>query len=308
MIEAGGLALLRPLWLVAIPLIVGGALWLVVRGGLGDWRKAVDARLFQALEGRGAVVAGAAGRRFTPSVVAALILVIALAGPAVQRVAATTFRNLDGLLVAVDLSRSMAEGGSLGEARISTMEVVEAAGSRQAGLIVYAGDAYLAATFTSDRPALGQLIASLAPDLVAERGSAPARAILLALDRFAEAGVLAGDLVLVSDGGGVDPTAENAATRLAAAGHRLHVLFVPATMAPDGAPEPDPEAAARLAAVGGGVIAPFTDPARLKTALGEPAALRLARSPYAALGWVDYGRFLLLAAAAPLLMLFRRAA
>lgn len=308
MIAFADVALLRPAFLLIPPLLAGLALWLALRGGLGDWRRAIDPALFRAMEARGGVIAGAAGRRFTPAVLAAMAVAAALSGPAVERATTDSFRNLDGLIVAVDLSRSVAEGGGLGEARISAMEAVEAAGGRQAGLIVYAGDAYLAATFTTDRAALGPLVASLRPDMLAEPGSAPDRAIRLAAERFAEAGVLAGDLVLVGDGGGFGAEAERAAASLRAGGHRVHVLFVPhGPGAPDGVPAADAEAASRLAAAGGGLAVPFTDLAPLASALAEPATTRLARSPYAALGWQDFGRALLVLAALPLLLLFRRA-
>lgn len=307
MITVGGFALTRPVWLLAAAAVIALVVLVRARGGLGDWRRAVDGPLFRALEAIGAVRADEGRPNRLPAVAAAaLVTALALSGPAVQRRTADTFRNLDGMLIGFDLSRSVVEGGALPEARIAAMQVASAAGTRQTGLIVYAGDAYVAAAFTSDRGALGQLVAAIGPDVVPEPGSDAARAIALAGQRFAQGAVLAGDLVLATDGGGLDDRAVEAARRLRAEGHRVHVLFVPGPALPDGAPSPDRSAAGALARAGGGIVADVADPSPLAAAVSETTALRLGRSDYAVLGWLDLGRPMLAGAALLLLSGFRR--
>jgi Ca-activated chloride channel family protein len=301
-----GVTLLRPLWLLAVPLVLLLAVATRRRGDLGDWRRAVDPPLLAALTARGAVVAaGRRGLALSPWLVAAAPIALALAGPAVERRDAAGWRNLDGLVVALDVSRSVAEGGAFDEARFAALQVAEAASGRQAALAVYAGDAYLASAFSTDRAALRPLVAAGLAGSVPDPGSQPVRAIALAAARFTAAGMPGGDLVLVTDGGGIEAATLDAAARFAADGRRLHVVHVPSFM-PDGTATGDRGAAARLAVAGGGRFADTADPAAVAAAVAEPASARLSRSGFTTLAWMDLGRTLLALAAMPLLMLFRR--
>ncbi|MDQ0472252.1 VWA domain-containing protein [Labrys wisconsinensis] len=303
------LALLRPAWLLAPPLLLVLALLACRRGGLGDWRRAVDPHLMAVLERRGAMVAAARqGLALSPWLLAAAAIGAALAGPAIRRSGAETFRNLDALVIALDVSRSVAEGGALPEARLAAMQVAEAAGSRQVALVLFAGDAYLAADFSTDRDLLRPLLLGATTELVPDGGSRPARAVALARALLGGVGTLGGDVVLVTDGGGADAAARAAARDLAAAGHRLHVLFVPAPTRRPTAPEPERAAAAHLAEAGGGAFADVLDPAPVVAAAGGDAGTRLGAGAYAALVWRDLGRAGLVLAAVPLLLLFRRRA
>lgn len=308
MIAVGDVALLRPLLLLLLVPALAVALFVRTRGGLGDWQRAVDAPLFAALRALGRVADAPGGRsRFGPLALAGLIAVVALSGPAVRRSDGGAYRNLDGLVVAVDLSRSMTEGDGFGDARFAAADVVKASGSRQAALIAYAGDAYLAATFTSDHAALGELVAVLGPDLVPDQGSDPARALRLAGERLAAAGILAGDVVMVTDGGGIADAALAEARRLAVAGMRVHVLLAPGAAPDDAAADADgAAAAARLAAAGGGILATVADPGPVDAAVGDAATTRLGRSAFASLGWFDVGRPLMLLPALLLLTAIRR--
>ncbi|BBE71831.1 VWA domain-containing protein [Oharaeibacter diazotrophicus] len=310
MIAIGDVALLRPAALLLLPALAAAGLLLRPRGGLGDWRRAIDAPLFSALTSLGAVSGDDGGGRRVDALLAALAIVaVALAGPAVRRPGTEAWRNLDGMVLAVDVSRSTTAGGGLAEGRFAAQALAAAAGARQTALVVYAGDAYLAESFTADSAALGQLIAALGPDIVPDGGSDPARALALAGERLAAAGIPAGDVVLIGDGGGIGDAAIAAAAKLAAAGHRVHAVTTPGT-APGGGPAPDGRAAAtRLAAAGGGTTADAADPAPVAAVVGAAAASRLAASDFVPLGWFDLGRPLLVLAGLLLLVAaFRRRA
>ncbi len=172
------------------------------------------------------VAARSAG--FSLWLLAAGIIGAALAGPAVERRTAETFRNLDGLAILVDTSRSMTDGGGSGDARLAAMQVLEAAGSRQAMLVLYAGDAYAAAAFTGDREVLRPLIMGETAGVVPDTGSNPTRALVLARRAFAQADMLGGDLVVVTDGGGIDQASLAQASVLRAEGRHVHVIYAPA--------------------------------------------------------------------------------
>lgn len=307
MIDVGDLALLRPWWLLAVPACAALAFLAVRRsGGLGDWRKAVDSHLFAALERRGAVVSGT-GRSGLLAALAAAVIALALVGPAIERPGAQSFRNLDAVVIAFDLSRSVADSPEFRDARIAAYAAAEAAGSRQVSVIVYAGDAYLANPPTSDRRALETTIYSLAGETVPDPGSAPTTALALAHRTLKEAGVLGGDVVLVTDGGGVNEGAEAEARSLSADGHTLSTLYVtPAAKAPKPEGAPGRSELDGLAALGGGVAASVAAPDALFARLSTDTARRLGPGAFASLVWLDLGRALLLLACAPMLLMFRR--
>ncbi|ACA15903.1 von Willebrand factor type A [Methylobacterium sp. 4-46] len=303
------LTLLRPWWLLALPLL-GLLAWRAAfrAAPLGDWVRAIEPRLLAGLTARGAVLPGRRRAGQAALLATAALLALALAGPAVQRGDAAGFRNLDATILVMDLSRSVAEGGRLDEVRGVAQSLAEAAGTRQVALVVYAGDAYLAATPTTDREALGTILFALDGATVPDRGSRPARGLALARRTLAEMGAVGADVVLVSDGGGVDEAARREASGLSGDGHRLHALFVPTPALPPEAPRPDRPALDRLAAAGGGVAADLDAPAPVLGAVGETAARHLADGGLAVLAWQDLGRWLLLGALAPALLLFRRGA
>ncbi|MEH3145983.1 MAG: VWA domain-containing protein [Methylobacterium frigidaeris] len=302
-------SLLRPWWLLALPL-VGLLAWRAAyrAAPLGDWPRAVEPALLAALRARGAV---RPGRRQAKGALVALaaLIVLALSGPAVERPGASGFRNLDTAVIVIDLSRSVAEGGGLGEAKTAAQGVAEAAGTRSVALVAYAGDAYLAATPTTDRDALGTVLFALDGATVPDPGSNPARALALTRRLLAEANAVAADVVLLSDGGGVDAAAGREAAGLSREdGHRLHTLFVPGRSLPAHAARPDRAGLARLAAAGGGAAGEVAAPAAVLASMAETLPRRLAEGGFAVLAWQDWGRALLLLALVPALLLFRRSA
>ncbi|MFE1597540.1 vWA domain-containing protein [Methylobacterium sp. ID0610] len=300
--------LLRPAWLLALPVLALLAWRAAHRAApLGDWMRAIEPHLFASLRARGAVLPG---RRQAQGalVAAAAILALALTGPALQRGDGAGFRNLDATILVMDLSRSVAEGGRLDAARSLAQSVAEAAGTRQVALVVYAGDAYVAATPTTDRDALGTVLFALDAATVPDRGSHPARGLALARRTLSEMGAVAADVVLVSDGGGIDDPARREATGLARDGHRLHTLFVPTPALPPEAPRADRGALDRLAGIGGGAAGETDAPAAVLAAVSETTAGHLAAGGFAVLAWQDLGRWLLLGALVPALLLFRRSA
>lgn len=308
MIDLGVLVLLRPWWLLAL-VPIGVFLWHGRGGGgLGAWTKAVDPVLLAALAARGQVVAGQREQRALPAAVAALTAV-ALAGPALQRSSVGVFSNLDGVVLVLDASRSVAMGGSLVTARLAGSAVAHAAEPRQTALIVYAGDAYIASPFTTDEQILDPILAAVDGDTVPDVGTRPARGLRLARRLFESAGMIEGDVVLISDGGRINDPTLNEARLLAEAGYRVHTLFIPATEAlPRAAPAPDRPALDRLAKAGGGIAAAVDAPEALLQALRETPTKRLAASPFSSLAWADLGRLILVLALPGALFLFRRSA
>lgn len=302
------LIFLRPWWLVIPPLLLVLGYVLRQSGNGGDWVRAIDPSLLRTLEKRSAFKRRGKGRpRFLIWSIVAAIIAVALAGPAIRNQASSSFRNLDGVIIALDTSKSMVDSGAVTDGQIAATQLIDnSAASQQVGFILFAGDAYLGSPFSADRHMLHPLLGGDLSNIVAEQGSAPARAMALAQTVFSDADMIGGDLVLVTDGGGVDPAAVEAARALRKAGRRVNVLFVSSAQSDPNMPVPDKAGAVRLAAEGGGILTDTANLSPLLSALDLPLGQKLEKNGYTALAWLDLGRYMLILAAIPFLGLFGR--
>ncbi len=267
------LQLLRPLWLLAL-LPLGLLLWYWRRhqGQGGHWQDICDPRLLPWLLIRG----GGRERRF-PLLLGALagtLAVLALAGPAWQRLEQPVFRDTSALVIALDLSRSMDSTDlapdRLTRARLKLLDLLDQRREGQTALIAYAGQAFAVTPLTDDTKTIAALAQTLATDLMPSPGSRPDLALDKARELLRQAGVRAGQVLLITDSAEA-PNLAAALARLRADGHRLHVLGVgtedgaPIRTADSGflkdaagaivIPRLDESAMKRLAAEGGGSYA-----------------------------------------------------
>jgi len=306
MMSVFGYELLRPVWLLALPVLaIIAVLYARRRESLGAWDQAVDAPLMAALDRLGKVSRGARQTQWLAPVAAGLIA-LALSGPAKERHDGVAFRNLDGVVIVVDLSRSMVEGGRFTDAKTVARLVAQSVGSRQVALVVYGGDAYRASAFTSDAAALGQTIAFLDERTVPDTGSRPERALSLAGRMIKEAEIVLGDIVLITDGGGFGPLARTEARKLEDADIPLSTVFVPSRV--EGASAGRRGDVMGLAEIGGGAGGDLLDPSPITRALRQGLQRRLRTLDDAVQTQRDFGRYLLLFAVLPALALFRRRA
>lgn len=306
MIVLGHVALLRPWWLLALPVVAALYIFSKPRGGaLGGWDKAADPHLLAAMVARGA--AAGAGRIRAPAVLVTLLVgIVALAGPAIQRTDQSRLRNLDATVLVMDVSQDMSGGGRIREAAVAAHDVLEHLQARQAGLIVYAGDAYVASALTDFTGAIDTDLFALDDQTVPDPGARPDRGLAAAQKLLEEAHIIAGDVVLISAGAGLEGSgAIRAATALVAAGHRVYVMDASGSAQVANARRPS--ALAAVAAAGDGFSVPMTQPDRLLDVLSDAAIHRTGNSLVNALDWHDLGRMLLLLAAVPLLLGFRKA-
>ncbi|RFC65464.1 VWA domain-containing protein [Fulvimarina endophytica] len=304
--ELGPVLLLRPLWLLAIPALVLLTVLALRRArGLGAWERAIDPELLSALRRFGRVVPGKA-RRILPPVGIAAVTALALSSPATRTSDPQTFRNLDGVVVAIDLSRSIVEGGGLDDAQIAVQSVLQNSGGRPVAMILFSGDAYMASAFTTDAGALSPLLAVLGGDIIPNPGSRADRALALAEKVFSEAGILSGDVVLVTDGDHLTPEAGDIASRLASNDIHVDALLIEPSGRNGDMPPADPAALERLTEIGGGAFGSAADPAPTARAIGRRAAQNLTTGEAAALFYRDYGRYGLVLALPFALLLFRR--
>ncbi len=287
--------LLRPLWLLALPAIALLALAIWRRGpDAGGWQGVLPAPMRAGLAALGQLDAGGWWLRCLP-LLAAAVLGLGLAGPAVRRADAPVFAQSDAVILAIDMSPSIAQGQALQNAQAAAAGLLARLAGRPVGLILYAGEAYAVAAPTDDPATLETQIAVLDRDTMPDQGSRPAAAMALAAQMLA--GLKRADLVLISDGGGMDQAALAEAARLRGAGVRISALTV------TGDPPSD---LAALRTATDGAVAPFDAPGPVVRGL---AASGLDRDPaMQAMQYRDLGPWLAVLALILLLPQFRRQA
>lgn len=290
------ITLLRPWWLLALPVLAGLAWWLWShRRGLGGWQKAAEPGMLEAMAVLGRVEAQPGRAGLWAGIAALGLCVLALSGPAMERRDAPSFRNLDGVLFVVDASSSVTDDPRWPQLQALGRFGVASLGTRPGGIIVYGGDAYLAAGMTLDHLQLGQSFSLIEADLIPDAGTRPARALALAIRRLEEAEIIAGDVVLFTDGAGLGAETLQLAARLPQMGARLSIAGMG-----------DNPALRTHAQAGQGRVFGPNDAEALAEWLGQAASARLERQDYPLIFWSDMGRYLLFLAAVPMLLMFRR--
>jgi Ca-activated chloride channel family protein len=222
---------LRPLWLVALPLV---ALlpWLLGRwrGSRSNWERSCDPALLQEL----LVAAGGPSHR-APLVIlwlAGILGCLALAGPTWEQQPQPVYGRLHSRVILFDLSRSMGSGdlppSRLERARFKLNDLVVGGGDREQALVVFGGDAFVVAPLTDDVDTLVNLIPALDTQTVPVQGSRVDRALALALELLERGQARDAEVILIADG--LDPgyreDSLSLAAELASRGHRLQVLGV----------------------------------------------------------------------------------
>lgn len=291
------ITLLRPYWGLSVLLLGAVGWWLVSRiGGFGAWDKVTDPQLMKAMAAIGRIEGGSFPLTPAALLLTSGIIALALTGPAIERRDAQTYRNLDGVLFLVDASDSVVDDNRWPQMLSMGRFGMSALGSRPGGIVVFAGDAYVATDMTTDHRQLGQTLSLIDRETVPDKGSRPERALALALQRIEEAGILAGDVVIFSDGDGLGAPSMQQVASLASRGARVSVVSLNT-----------PTAQMQThAGVGGGAVFTLDQTDDLAVWLAGDAATQLERADYPVLFWHDLGRYLLIFALLPLLLLFWR--
>lgn len=290
--------LLRPWWLIVLPLIL---LALAMRRRkAGGWEGIVLPPVMARMRALGMVADGGSRWMGLLPFAAAGVLAVALSGPARMVAGGGALVRADPMILLIDMSPSVAGGARLADAQAAAAQML-ALSTRPVGVALYAADSFLASAPTTDAASLQGLVAVLGPDTMPVAGSRPDIALGALHTLFGP--MDRADVVMISDGGGIGPRAEQEARRLTEAGARLWAL--PLTDAgPEGAPAPNPDALAALARAGGGES--LADARALAARIERGHTARLAASTDAPLIFRDLGPWLLPLVMALLLPLLRR--
>ncbi|MEL7310388.1 MAG: VWA domain-containing protein [Pseudomonadota bacterium] len=220
---------IRPLWLLGIPAVILLWLWIRRRGlsALSPWHRWVDPELHAVVIGEGETQSPVV--RQWIALAAALLCVVALAGPSWERIAMPVQRGDDALVIALDLSRSMdatdIAPSRLARARLKLLDILAERKDGETALVVFSANAFVVSPLTSDGGTVASQVLALDSSLMPTRGSYPESGITKSLQLLRQAEVQSGAVLLITDGGNLDPAIE-AARALAAEGHTLSVLGV----------------------------------------------------------------------------------
>jgi Ca-activated chloride channel family protein len=192
---------LRPWWLLALLPTLLILVWLVKnRQSRGNWSEVCDAELLpflladQPRKQRGGLLAGA---------VAAVLTIVALAGPTWQRLPSPAFRNESALVIALNLSASMdaadIKPSRLAKARYKIADLLKQRKDGQTALLVYGGDAFTVTPLTSDVATISSQLEALTTDIMPSPGVNTSNALRKAANLLRQAGAAQGHILLVTD-------------------------------------------------------------------------------------------------------------
>jgi Ca-activated chloride channel homolog len=198
---------IRPYWLLTL-LPYAALLVMLVKSKLshGNWAAVCDAALLPFLlqdkavaQSRWPLATGA---------VAAVLAIVALAGPTWERLPTPVFRNDSALVIVLDLSRSMdatdIKPSRLVMARYKIADILKQRTDGQTALIVYADEAFTVTPLTNDTETIANQLSALTTDIMPSEGNNTARALEKAEALFKQAGLQKGQILLITDGGNVD--------------------------------------------------------------------------------------------------------
>lgn len=219
---------LRPWWLLAL-LPLAAVAWLMLKKKLGSrsWEAVVDPALLPyVLSDRGG------GSRRVPVMLTALcgvLAIVALAGPAWDKLPQPVYSRHSALVIALDLSRSMdaddIDPSRLVRARYKIRDILKQRREGQTALIVYAGDAFTVTPLTDDTATIASQLDALNTDIMPVQGNRTDLALKHAEALLKQDGAVHGDILLITDE--VDPArSRDAALRLRRDGYRVSIMGV----------------------------------------------------------------------------------
>lgn len=228
---------LRPAWLWL--LVFAFALLLIARRQqrrARGWAAACDPELLAAQQ-LSATTSSNAG--FYLLALAALLVPIALAGPAWQQLPQPLLQSTAARVIALDISRSMdaadLKPSRLDRVRFRIRDLLRDEPDTRTGLLVFSAQAHRVVPLTDDHDTIRHLLDSLGTGLLPPAAARIAPAMDEALALLQAGGATRGEVLLITDSS-PEAAARGAVERVRRAGFRLRVVGVGTA---EGAPIPD---------------------------------------------------------------------
>jgi Ca-activated chloride channel homolog len=197
---------LRPLWLLALPVLLAIVVWLARQRSRGeDWSEVIDAELLPALQlDTDSRVGGTSARPWPWLALAWTLAVLAMAGPSWQQDSAPAYRAPAAWVLVLDLSPSMdatdLPPNRVTRARYALDDILSAARDARVGMVAFSDEAYTVTPLTQDVATIRALIPSLAPEMMPSTGDHLAPALAQAQQLLNASGARDKRMVVVSDG------------------------------------------------------------------------------------------------------------
>lgn len=194
---------LRPLWLLLLPLVTV-LCWMAwrYRRDQSPWQQLLAPHLQQAII---ADTAHQSQRRpFFMAWLVLVMLVIASAGPSINKLPQPAFQLQRATVLVVDMSLSMlatdVKPDRVTQARFKALDFASQLGEGELALLTFAGDAYVISPLTPDHNNIKLLLPDLRPEIMPAQGSDLQSALTLAAQILSQAGYPKGDIVVLTDG------------------------------------------------------------------------------------------------------------
>ena len=320
---------LRPQWFIALlPLALLAWFMFFRKGAHSNWEAVVDEGLLPYILIRGAGRTRRAAIILT--VTGGLLGIVALAGPAWDKLPQPVFTSQDALVIALDLTLSMdandVSPSRLERARYKISDILDQRLEGQTALLVYSGAAFTVTPLTDDGETIRSQLKALDTGIMPVTGNRTDQAVTLALDLLKQGGMRRGHVLLITDGA-TPASAGDGVALLRNEGYRLSVLGVGTrhgapVLLPDGGflqdrdgeiviPILDEGALRGLAGSGGGIYVRLTkddlDTRQLTGFFSEAqAAGEQAGAEITADVWREQGPWLVLCLLPLVALLFRR--
>lgn len=320
---------LRPQWFIALlPLALLAWFMFFRKGAHSNWEAVVDEGLLPYILIRGAGRTRRAAIILT--VTGGLLGIVALAGPAWDKLPQPVFTSQDALVIALDLTLSMdandVSPSRLERARYKISDILDQRLEGQTALLAYSGAAFTVTPLTDDGETIRSQLKALDTGIMPVTGNRTDQAVTLALDLLKQGGMRRGHVLLITDGA-TPASAGDSVALLRNEGYRLSVLGVGTrhgapVLLPDGGflqdrdgeiviPVLDEGALRGLAGSGGGIYVRLTkddqDTRQLTGFFSEAqAAGEQAGAEITADVWREQGPWLVLCLLPLVALLFRR--
>ena len=228
MTELAQFHFIRPLWLFAfIPLVV--LIWMMITRKLGSrsWETVCDAALLPFILIR--MQTGSRRLSILGTFLGGALAILALAGPAWERLPQPVFSAQSSLVIALDLSRSMDANdinpSRITRARYKIADILDQRKEGQTALLVYAGDAFTVTPLTDDAATIKSQLTALETDIMPVQGNRTDIAIRRSMDLLKQAGLSKGDILLITDEADLEQAVSEAVTAKGL-GYRVSFLGV----------------------------------------------------------------------------------
>ena len=194
---------LRPEWFIAlIPLMLLVILIRKTTSKQSGWQSVIPSHLYQYMV-IGKTELGAKPPMWMLAFVW-IIGVTALAGPTWERLPQPVYQLKMGHVIVIDMSLSMRATDMtpdrLTRAKYKAIDLVNAIGEGEMGLVAYAGDAFVISPLTEDAGNITTLLPSLSPEIMPVPGSDPLLGIESAAELLTNAGYNSGMIYWITDG------------------------------------------------------------------------------------------------------------